>query len=111
MGIRSEVGKDEAFEHKFAKIVQAKVVRYSERAGRSRRFGFVEFREHGDALLVLRALNNKSNDELFGERRSKSQGKVQTGNVQIEFAVQNMKKLNIHWQKTAAHRKKWRSAN
>jgi nucleolar protein 4 len=52
-------------------IKQVKVVRDATRtdatgALRSKRYAFVEFEEHEDALLALRALNN--NPAIFGEQ-------------------------------------------
>ncbi len=53
-------------------VTQAKVMRSSERVdgqglGRSKGFGFIEFKGHEDALKALRSTNN--NPALFGEKR------------------------------------------
>eukprot|EP01083_Nonionella_stella_P221396 790985_1 len=75
------------FEDKNPKIVQAKIVRDPKRTGkdgqaRSLRFGFVEFREHADALTALRALNNAP--APFGTKGAR---------LQVEFALDDARKL------------------
>ena len=104
--MREKVSKnDEQFTYKYAKIMQVKIVRDAERRnakgiGRSKRYGFVEFREHRDALLVLRKLNSQSSAESF----LKFGGVTSVhGRLQIEFAVENMKKVNIHLDKVDKH--------
>lgn len=68
-------------------IKQVKIVRENERVdhssgkGRSRGFGFVEFKEHNDALEALRAINN--NPKLFTKQSRPI----------VEFAVENAKAL------------------
>eukprot|EP00483_Globobulimina_turgida_P012103 UN12125 len=118
MEIRKKIEKNNVFEYKFAKINQVKIVRDESRLnskgiGRSKRFGFVEFREHSDSLLVLRELNNKICSDIFdfkSETKNEKE-KHKMGKLTIEFSVENMKKLHIHFAKTKKHQEKWRKAN
>ena len=147
---KGEPAKNEnIFESKWPKIIQSVIVREKEvilpdvleqemeqimKTPKSKRFGFIEFREHSDALLVLRSLNNQRNEELFGGlRQSRSQrsrmnrkttrnrnGKGQwteevesehLGKILVEFAVQDMKRLNVHLERMKRHQMKWRMHN
>ena len=82
----------EIYKYKFPKINQIKIVRNTEN-GKSKKFGFVEFREHSDSLLVLRALNNKEIESI-------------DTTLHIEFAIENQKKLHIHKLKIAKYKNK-----
>jgi nucleolar protein 4 len=64
-------------------IRQVKVVRDETRRGASRGYGFVDFRHHEHALIALRRVNN--NPTILGQDRR----------LFVEFAVDNMVKLNI----------------
>jgi len=150
-----DTGNDDGvFEFAHPKLLQSKIVKKS-------RFGFIEFREHSDALLVLRELNNTNNAEIFSRknvaiekekmvednpaavedededepeeddveeqdegdmkhaideddgintRRNKKQ-KDKMGRIQIEFAVENMKKIHIHNEKVRIGQMKWRKVS
>lgn len=70
------------------KLKQVKIVRDMNRLDksgkpRSKRFGFVEFHKHEDALDALRALNN--NPSIFGN----SQRPI------VSFALEDMRKLHV----------------
>jgi len=84
-----------ACRHNMPKIMQAKVIRdkvrkYSDKQSRSRRFGFIQFREHQDALHVLRKLNNT---------------KVDGHRIQIEFALENERVMHVRNQRLKKHQK------
>ena len=71
-----------------ARIVQVKIVRSADRTdknglARSKRFGFVEFEKHQDALVCLRQLNNNPDVFTKGSRPI------------VEFALDDMRKLMI----------------
>jgi len=120
MQIRKEFADDDAkndsiFEFDFPKINQAKIVRDKERTnakgvGRSKRYGFVEFREHSDAMLVLRALNNKSCSQIFSSKNNEATND-KLGKLSIEFSVEDMKKLWTHKLKTQTHQRKFKNEN
>eukprot|EP00492_Amphilonche_elongata_P004132 TRINITY_DN4513_c0_g1_i1.p2 TRINITY_DN4513_c0_g1~~TRINITY_DN4513_c0_g1_i1.p2 ORF type:complete len:105 (+),score=24.43 TRINITY_DN4513_c0_g1_i1:290-604(+) len=80
-----------------AKNSQSKVIRDKARQNqdkdkksRSRRFGFVQFREHQDALHALRELNNK---------------KIEGNRLQVEFALENERVVHIRNQRLKKHQK------
>jgi RNA recognition motif-containing protein len=87
-------------------LQQVKLLRSTDRldaagAGKSKRYGFVEFSHHEHALLALRALNN--NPAAFANAEIKS-GK--TARPFVEFALEDARKLLIRQQKMAALKKR-----
>ena len=78
-------------------IRQAKLIRDKERNNHSRGYGFVDFKFHEHALIALRGINN--NPSILGSKQR----------MFVEFAVDNMQKLNImklkqeRWQTKARH--------
>ena len=79
-------------------IIQVKIMRSEERVdrsglGRSRGYGFVQFREHEPALKALRATNN--NLELFGSDRR----------LIVDFALENRKILEAREQRLKRYRR------
>jgi len=98
--IRAKQNKDGAsttnkYEYSNPKIEQSIIARSQDRldengVGRSKRYGFVQFREHMDSLCVLRELNNKMN--IFDNNKN-------NGRIQIEFALEDMRKLHIREQR------------
>jgi len=87
-----------ACRHGIPKITQAKVVTDKQRVDKngklkSRQFGFIQFREHQDALAVLRKMNNHSSEKT-GNRK-----------LQIEFALENERVLHNRKERTKSSRK------
>jgi nucleolar protein 4 len=82
------------------RIVQTKIIRDKLRIdndtglGRSKRYGFVEFSSHDDALAALRALNNNPN--VWG----KSSRPI------VSFAIDDSRKLHIRELKRQASKRK-----
>ena len=102
------------YKYKFPKINQVKIVcniNKNGKKGKSKKFGFVEFREHCDSLLVLRSLNNKNNCDIFNFKNNDKNDKNNNKNdkLHIEFSIENMKKLYIHKEKTKKHKEKTRN--
>ncbi len=91
----------------------------------------MEFREHSDALLVLRRLSTVDNAEIFGlppeqtdtvnllrgtkqwqkggqkgknTEKEKEAQRTKMGKLLVEFAVEDMKRLNVHLEKMKRHR-------
>ena len=93
MELREENKDKEVYKYKFPKINQIKIVRTDDKQ-RGKKYGFVEFREHSDSLLVLRALNNKEIPSIDCK-------------LHIEFSTENQK-LHIHQLKVEQHQIKQR---
>merc|ERR1712062_418302 len=80
------------------KVTQVKIVRDKVRKDKngklkSMRFGFVQFREHQDALAVLRKLNNCAIKETGNKR------------LQVEFAIENERVVHIRKERLKKHQK------
>lgn len=69
------------------KVVRDKIRKDKEGKAKSKRFGFVQFREHQDALAVLKELNNSVRAEAGMKR------------LQIEFSIENERLLHVRKEK------------
>ena len=98
----------EGYAVKGKRIPAVKIVRDNERmvagAARSRGFGFVEFAEHEDALVALRALNNnptayaevqlpksEQGNESAAGAQAMAQNARSSQRLMVEFSVENFK--------------------